>query len=128
MDACKRPIDKKQIGKNAEEEACQFLQSRGFRLLQQNYRCYHGEIDLIMQDGNDIVFVEVRCRRRSDYGNALESINKIKIHKLIKAATHFLQMKKCLHKVNSRFDVIAIHPVAGKMQLEWIKNAFSVEN
>lgn len=90
-----------------------------------NYRTYHGEIDLIMQDQDDIVFVEVRIRHSVEYGNALESINKNKINKLIKTATHFLQWKKWLYKVNSRFDVIAIQPVKGVMQLEWIKNAFT---
>lgn len=117
-----------QIGKQAESEACQYLKQRGLKLLCQNYRCYHGEIDLIMQDQDDIVFVEVRYRKRTDFGNALESVNRAKINKLVKAANHFLQGKNWLYKVNSRFDIIAIHPIAGKMQLEWIKHAFSVEN
>ena len=117
-------FNRQQIGQNAEQEACKFLQAKGFRLLLQNYRCYHGEIDLIMQDQDDIVFVEVRSRHRLDYGNAFESINHSKMKKIIKTAMHFLQMKKWLDQVNSRFDVVAIHPVAGEMQLEWIKNAF----
>jgi putative endonuclease len=120
MDACNR----QQKGRRAEEAACAFLQDKGFHLLQQNYRCYYGEIDLIMQDGEDIVFVEVRSRSRTDYGHAGESINKNKQMKLVKTATHFLQKKGCLYKVNSRFDVIAIHVAAGNMQLEWFKNAF----
>ena len=120
-------LDRHKLGKKAELLACQFLQAKGLRLLQQNYHCYYGEIDLIMQNQDDIVFVEVRCRRRTDYGNAFESISKTKIARLIKTANHFLQMKKWLDKVNSRFDVIAIHPVAGKMQIEWIEHAFSEE-
>ena len=113
------------VGQHAEDEACAYLVQKGFKLLVKNYRCFVGEIDLIMQDQDHIVFVEVRVRHRADYGNALESINRSKINKLIKAATHFLQWKKWLHTVNSRFDVIAIQPVNGEMQLEWIKNAFS---
>ena len=123
MDSFKR----QQKGKQAELDACRFLQANGLRLLQQNFNCHYGEIDLIMQDQDDIVFVEVRYRCRTDYGNALESVNNRKINKLIKTAKHFLQMKTWLYKINSRFDVIAIHPVAGKMQLEWIKNAFLVD-
>ncbi|TAK78444.1 MAG: YraN family protein [Gammaproteobacteria bacterium] len=123
MDSCNR-LEK---GHHAEDQACQFLQAKGFRLLQRNYRCYHGEIDLIMQDQEHIVFVEVRSRQRTDYGNAVESITKSKINKLIKTAKHFLQIRKWLYRVNSRFDVIAIHPVEGKMQLEWIKNAFEAK-
>jgi putative endonuclease len=120
-------LNRQQIGIQAEQNACKFLQKKGFRLLEQNYSCYSGEIDLIMQDQEDIVFIEVRQRQHIHYGNALESINRKKMNKLLKTATHFLQAKKWLYKKNSRFDVIAIHPVAGKMQIEWIKNAFTID-
>jgi len=118
---------KQQIGKEAENNACHFLQKKGLQLLMQNYRCYYGEIDLIMMDKGDVVFVEVRKRKCIDYGNAFETVNHSKRKKLIKTAMHFLQMKKWMHKVNSRFDIIAIHPVENIMQIEWIKNAFLVE-
>jgi len=101
--------------------------SQGFRLLEKNYRCRCGEIDLIMQDQKDIVFVEVRNRSRTDYGNAFDSIDRRKRAKLIKTATYYLQVKQWLYKVHSRFDVIALHPVAGSIKLEWIKNAFTAE-
>lgn len=114
-------------GQQSEDSACQYLQSRGMVLIKKNYRCYHGEIDLIMRDRDDIVFVEVRSRGRADYGNALESVTPAKIRKLIRTASHFLQMQQWLNKVNSRFDIIAIHPVAGSQQLDWIKNAFTVD-
>lgn len=117
-------FNKQQKGEQAEQQAHDFLQSKGFSLLQKNYRCYFGEIDLIMQDQEDIVFVEVRSRYRMDFGNATDSIDKNKQRKIIKTATHFLQLKGWLYKVNSRFDVIAIHSAASKMQLEWYKNAF----
>ena len=118
-------FNKIQIGKSAEEQACKFLLAEGLELLQKNYRCFHGEIDLIMRDKEDIVFVEVRSRSRTDYGRASESINVNKKKKLIKTATHFLQIKDWLYKVNSRFDVVAIHFQPGNMELEWIKNAFT---
>lgn len=118
---------RKQFGKFSEHEACHFLQARGFILIQQNYFCRYGEIDLIMQDQDDIVFVEVRSRSRLDYGHAIETINHDKIKKLIKTGQHFLQARQWLYKVNSRFDVVAIHQIASKIQIEWVKNAFSVE-
>src|SRR5580700_1818748 len=117
-----------QLGELAEQKASIYLQAQGFRLLEQNYHCRYGEIDLIMRDQDDIVFIEVRSRSRSDYGNAAETVNHNKQKKLIKAATLFLQKKEWLYKVNSRFDVVAIQLVAGKWQLEWIKNAFSANN
>lgn len=113
------------FGKTAELFACQHLETKGLKLLSQNYRCYLGEIDLIMQDQDHIVFVEVRARQRTDYGNALESITEHKQKKLIRAATCFLQWKKWLYKVNSRFDVVAIHLIRGEIKIEWIKNAFT---
>lgn len=121
-------LTRQKKGQEAEQAACRFLQAQGLRLLEQNYRCYRGEIDLIMQDKNEIVFVEVRSRNRIDFGKPGETINKGKQKKLIKTALHFLQQKAWLFKVNSRFDVIAIHFLAGKPQLEWIKSAFLAED
>jgi putative endonuclease len=120
-------ISNQQIGKMAELKAKSFLEAKGYRLIVQNYSCYCGEIDLIMQDQEDIVFVEVRSRKHTRYGNALESIHPGKVHKLIKTATYFLQARKWLHRKNSRFDVIAIHPGNKEMSFEWFKNAFTVD-
>ena len=116
-----------ETGKQAEQIATAYLRSLGMELLVSNYRCYHGEIDLIMRDRDDIVFVEVRCRNRQDYGTASESVNRAKQAKLIKAATHFLQYKQWLYKVSSRFDVIAVHHTINEPNIEWFKNAFMVE-
>lgn len=115
------------LGKDSEEYAKGYLQEKGFKLIEQNYRCAQGEIDLIMLDCNQIVFVEVRCRNHHHYGNALESITPGKRRKIILGAKHYLQVKKCLYKVISRFDIIVIHPRHGEMQLQWYKNAFSAE-
>ncbi|EKD70722.1 MAG: hypothetical protein ACD_46C00428G0005 [uncultured bacterium] len=120
-------FNKQQSGQQAERDACQFLQARGLRLIQANYRCYFGEIDLIMKDKDYVVFVEVRKRHNPNYGNALESINKTKAKKIIKTAAHFMQERNWLYKVASRFDIIAIHPIAGQMQLEWFRNAFTTD-
>ncbi|WP_148339582.1 YraN family protein [Aquicella siphonis] len=117
-------ISRKKLGQLKELEAKRFLQGNGLALIEQNYRCYHGEIDLIMRDRDDIVFVEVRSRRRLDYGRAAETVNKNKQTKLARTAMHFLQKRDWLYKVNSRFDIIAMQKVDGEWQLEWIKNAF----
>jgi putative endonuclease len=120
------------IGRQAEETACRFLLANGLNLIQKNFRCYFGEIDLIMQDEQDIVFVEVRSRNSLDYGHAQESITTKKMKKIIQTASYFLKNHGYLNKINSRFDVIAIHPAivnpnAKERQLEWIKNAFAVQ-
>jgi putative endonuclease len=117
-------MNRKQTGDQAERKALEFLLGKDLRFVMKNYRCRHGEIDIIMKDQDDIVFVEVRSRNRCDFGNAFETINITKRKKLMKTAIHFLQIKGWLYKVTSRFDVIAIHPINGEMQLEWIRNAF----
>lgn len=122
-----RPTYRQSLGQENESRACRYLKFKGLALITQNYRCYYGEIDLIMRDRDDIVFVEVRSRTRSDYGYASETINKTKQLKLIKTATHFLQSKRWLYKVNSRFDIVGMQYVDNTWKVEWIKNAFSVE-
>jgi putative endonuclease len=119
------PTPQKTTGNRGENEALQFLTQQGLRLREKNFSCYFGEIDLIMQDTHHIVFVEVRCRALSSYGNATNSITPAKIKKLIKAATCYLQLKKCLHKVHSRFDIVAIDFNSSKKEISWLKNAFT---
>lgn len=120
-------VSKKQIGLLAEQAACRYLQSQGLRLINRNFQCFHGEIDLIMDDKQQIVFVEVRHRGRRDYGTALESVDQYKMRKLVKTATLYLQKHKLLYKVSSRFDVVSMHGTLAKPEIEWIKNAFTVD-
>jgi putative endonuclease len=111
-------------GKISEQKAKIFLEKKGFKFLAQNYRCFSGEIDLVMQDNEEIVFVEVRTRNHTDFGSAVDSVNVVKQRKLIKAAMHFLQKNNLLDEVDSRFDIIGI----SQDKIEWIKNAFTIEN
>lgn len=119
-----------QIGQHAENIARIYLEKKGLKHYLSNYRCYSGEIDLIMLDlvKKEIVFVEVRSRANTRYGSALDTVDVKKINKLIRTATHFLQSKRWLYKKNSRFDIIAIHSLTDNMQLDWIKNAFTMDN
>jgi len=114
----------KQIGDHAEDQAYHFLLKHGLKLLQKNYHCVCGEIDLIMQDTEQIVFIEVRYRRKSPYASAQESITPVKIKKLVRTATIFLQNKGWLYKKDSRFDVVTIDHDRDSTRINWIKNAF----
>jgi putative endonuclease len=112
-------------GDAGEEEAMAYLQARGLRLLQRNYRTPGrggGEIDLIMQaaDGT-VVFVEVRKRSRSDHGGAAASIGYQKQRRIIFAAQHYLLRWRRLPPM--RFDVVTIE-AAGP---EWLQGAFDGE-
>lgn len=112
------------VGYLAEKMACEFLQTKGLQLKMRNYRCKMGEIDLIMQDVDEIVFVEVRLRTHSIYGNALESIDAKKQKKIIHSALDYLQKHHLLDKINSRFDVIGF----SKGHINWIRDAFSYDS
>ncbi len=109
-------------GRQQENRARAFLQRQGLKYRDSNYRCRHGEIDLIMQDGDTLVFVEVRYRRNRRFGGAAASVNRNKIRKLSKTGLHYLQQ----HKLDTacRFDVIAID---GDSEPNWIKRAFDME-
>ena len=117
----------RKIGDEAEALARRLLENKGLRLLEASYTCFHGEIDLIMQDKEDIVFVEVRYRTKKDYGDGLESVDRHKMRKLVWTAKHYLLAEGLLYKVNSRFDIIAVHPAGRGPELEWIVNAFTVD-
>ena len=110
-------------GAQAEILAAQFLQHQGLKLLQQNYRCRFGEIDLILQDGDALVFAEVRLRSRSDFGGAAASINAAKQAKLVCAAQHYLAT--LAHIPPCRFDAVLLQGTDGS-GIEWLRDAFGV--
>ncbi len=111
------------IGKAAENLVCDYLQSQGLKLITTNYQCKYGEIDLIMVDGETMVFIEVRHRKAHDYGDGIATVTKTKQHKIIKAATHYLQKNNSLNKLACRFDVVATSGEE-KRVIEWVKDAF----
>lgn len=113
--------DKRIKGDDKERLAEEYLLSKGFTLIQRNFLCKTGEIDLIMQDQEYLVFIEVRYRENKDFGGALASITAGKQRKLRRTAEYFLLQNFGNTPPVCRFDVIAIE---GKNELEWIKNAF----
>lgn len=109
-------------GKDAENRACRYLQARGLQLLHRNYRSKGGEIDLILQDTDSLVFVEVRYRQQPGFGSAAESVDWRKQSKLIACARHFMQAHPDTSRQPCRFDVISIS--GSSNNIEWIQNAF----
>ncbi len=107
----------------AEDLACRHLTDHGLRLIARNYRCRHGEIDLIMRDGAVIAFVEVRFRSRIDFGSGVESVDARKRARLLSSAEHYLQRHATL-QVDCRFDVVSILKSRNTHQLNWLRNAF----
>lgn len=113
---------KSEQGKFAETLAQRLLESNQLRLLQKNYHCRYGEIDLVMQDKNTLVFVEVRFRKSDKFGGALESIDTKKQNKLRITAQHYMQ--KHNNTLNARFDVVTLSSLTDKNKIDWIKYAF----
>jgi putative endonuclease len=109
-----------QPGRGAEDAAAAHLEARGLKLLARNYRCRFGEIDLVMRDGDTVVFVEVRARRSSAYGGAAASITAAKREKLIAAARHYLSGRSPLPAC--RFDAVLIE--GEPPRIEWLRSAF----
>lgn len=114
----------KVTGNQAEASACEFLQQQGLHLLERNYLCQRGEIDLIMRDKQHTVFVEVRFRRSSRFGSSAESVDWRKQAKLLATAEHYLQHNPKAAKGACRFDVVALSTDNGQHTLDWIKDAF----
>jgi len=114
------PVKHLKCGNNAENLACIFLQKKGLKLVERNFRCAYGEIDLIMQDVNTLAFIEVRLRSNNNFGGAAMSINQSKQQKLSRSAALYLQT----HGDSAcRFDAILMSKIDINA-LEWIQDAF----
>ncbi len=110
------------LGEQIENGVSKWLIKQGLTLITSRFRTKEGEIDLIMQEGDCLVFVEVRYRKVGNYGNALETIDHRKCQKIIKTAQYYLQQNG-YQAVDCRFDAVVI---TGK-RFEWIKNAFDLD-
>ncbi|MGA2654870.1 MAG: YraN family protein [Gammaproteobacteria bacterium] len=113
------------IGENSENLACEYLQHQGLTLIERNYACKLGEIDLIMMDKQTLVFVEVRSRTKADAYDPIESITYSKQRRLLQTGEIYLQNKGWLDVYPCRFDVIGITYLTGQPEILWIKHAIS---
>ncbi|WP_457675699.1 YraN family protein [Thiolapillus sp.] len=107
-----------QKGEAAETLALRWLERQGLKLRQRNYRCKAGEIDLVMEDGEELVFIEVRYRSHPGFGGAVESVTPAKQQKLLRTAGHYLQQLR--RTPACRFDIIGIDR---EQRIQWIRNA-----
>jgi len=113
------------VGKAGEEAAVQFLRQHGYRILERNYRCRFGEIDLIARDGLMLAFVEVKTRRSQKYGPAAAAVTLQKQRHLIKASQAYLIQRKKADEL-CRFDVVTVEMDAQQSHIELIKDAFQL--
>lgn len=120
-------FQRKALGKRGEEEACKYLEKMGYRLLERNYRCKLGELDIVAKDLlGMLAFIEVRSRSGKNFGLPEESINYTKKNKLRALANYYLMTKPEFTRLPCRFDIIAAYfNKEGQLEkINHIKNAF----
>lgn len=117
--------DRQRHGKEAEAHAQALLAGHGLAPITRNWHCRGGELDLVMLDGDTVVFVEVRYRQHRQWGGALESIDARKRQRVVLAAEHFLHRHPQWAEHPCRFDVAAVEGnQPARPGTHWIKNAF----
>lgn len=118
---------RQELGKTGEDIALEFLEKHGMRLEQRNFRIRTGEIDLVMWQGEVLVFVEVRTRSDKFFGAPVETVVWKKRRKIIDTARYFLKQKKISPEVRCRFDLVGIVLCPGcEVEIDYVPNAFLV--
>lgn len=120
-------MNTKFLGNFGEEQACRYLQDKGYKIIDKNFRNKLGEIDLIVQDGAVLCFVEVKTRKSLHYGAPYESVHYSKRWKMVQVALSYLKYKFHTIDVLSRFDVVSIYQNSqGQATIEHLINAFDL--
>lgn len=109
------------IGSEAESAACTWLQQQGLVIIERNFRCKLGEIDIVAKENQTLVFVEVRQRSGHHFGDGFTSVDYRKQQKLIRTAKRYLQERKIFDQSPCRFDIVSAR---SPTDLEWLKDAF----
>jgi putative endonuclease len=116
-------IAKKVLGNIGEIKSCEYMESSGYLIIEKNFRCAFGEIDIIARRENTICFVEVKTRANLSYGEPLESVNPLKTARIRNAASYYLGLKN-LNSFEVRFDIISIKVSGKKLHLQHFKCCF----
>lgn len=115
---------RKELGDKSERLARRYLERRGYQLVEANFHCKWGEIDLILKKEQNLVFAEVRSRSNLCCGTPAESVNEKKQAKLRKAAQYYLYCHPELEQYYCRFDVVSVVWKEGRAQIAWLADAF----
>lgn len=112
-------LNKREKGSLYEKQASDFLEQNGFEILERNFRCRMGEIDIIAKNKEQLIFCEVKYRKNNKMGNPLEAVHTRKQQTISKCAMYYVTIRG-LSNMNCRFDVIGILGT----EITWIPNAF----
>jgi len=114
-----------QTGKRGEDIAVAYLKNRGYRIIERNYTCLFGEIDIVAKDGDTVVFVEVKSRKSEKFGDPQGAVGREKQKKISRISLKYLE-EKHLYPCDARFDVVAIKMLPAGSIVELIQNAFEL--
>jgi putative endonuclease len=117
-------LDRQRCGRDGEARAAAYLAAQGFTILAQNVRGPAGEIDIVAEDGETLVFCEIRTRRSRGQGGALESVTPAKQRQVVRVAEWFLAVRPALRSRPIRFDVVAIDLRGDAIAIEHVRDAF----
>jgi len=112
------------LGQRGEDLAASYLQKKGYKIIQRNYKTMIGEIDIIARDRDDLVFIEVKTRESLEYGHPFESVNKNKRRKIANVAMLYLKRLKDIPPC--RFDVVSVYYEQGRAEFNLIQDAFEM--
>ena len=115
----------KRTGKKGEDLAAAYLAETGYRIIERNYRCFFGEIDIVAWEGETLVFAEVKSRRTEAYGAPQLAVGREKQDKISRIALHYLSERQ-LRSHPARFDVVAVKLLPAGTRIELIRNAFEL--
>lgn len=120
--------NKQELGKGGETWACKYLEQQGYKVIQRNFRCKQGEIDIIAWDkfSKELVFIEVKTRTNKKYGTPIEAITKIKQKHIYNSAEFYLYCYK-IKNTAVRIDVIEVYFCRDKYNIKHIKQAFEAK-
>ena len=114
-----------QTGKRGEDIAVAYLKNRGYRIIERNYKCLFGEIDIVAKDDDTVVFVEVKSRKSEKFGDPQGAVGREKQKKISRISLKYLE-EKHLYPCDARFDVVAIKMLPAGSIVELIQNAFEL--
>lgn len=112
--------ERHKVGKEGEEYATKYLEEKGYKIIQRNFECKQGEIDIIAKEKNEYVFIEVKTRQNYNYGMPCEAVNEKKQKHIWNATKYYLYSHKLENKF-IRFDVIEVFKRKNQFQLNHIK-------
>jgi putative endonuclease len=118
--------DRVRSGEAGEDLACDFLRARGYVILERNYRCRSGEVDIVAREGAATVFVEVKDRRGASHGEGFEAVTFGKRRRLVRAARLYAACKG-VSEQPIRFDVLSIDRTDGAVRVRHDRDAFDVD-